>query len=203
MAGLLAGAWHRPAWNEVARPLEFFDGKGVVEELARDLGLKRLKLRAAELPHLQPGRSAEVVLGGTDIGWLGEVHPAVSPRSRRKRPCRVRARPGRADPGAQGHEALHRRAALPRRRVRRRALVPEEVSARAGRAGHDLSGGKLLESVRLFDVYRGQGVDRVRSPRVRARVPRPDRTLTAEEVDGVHERVVRKASAAVGGELRG
>jgi len=30
----------------------------------------------------------------------------------------------------------------------------------------------------------------------------PDRTLTAEEVEGVHERLVRKASGAVGGELR-
>ena len=36
-----------------------------------------MKVRAAELRHLQPGRSAEVLLGGQVVGWLGEVHPAV------------------------------------------------------------------------------------------------------------------------------
>ncbi len=77
LAGVLAGAWHRPAWNEPAEPLGFFDGKGVIETLARELGLKRFKVRATELPFLQPGRAAEVLVGGEVVGWLGEVHPLV------------------------------------------------------------------------------------------------------------------------------
>ena len=36
VGGVLAGAWHAPAWNEPAVPLDFFDGKGVIESLARD-----------------------------------------------------------------------------------------------------------------------------------------------------------------------
>ena len=67
----------RPAWNKPSVPLGFFDGKGVLEVLARELGLKRFKVRAAELPCLQPGRSAEVLVGGEVVGWLGEVHPLV------------------------------------------------------------------------------------------------------------------------------
>ena len=36
---------------------------------------RAVQVRAADLPQLQPGRSAEVLLGGEVVGWLGEVHP--------------------------------------------------------------------------------------------------------------------------------
>ena len=78
VAGVLAGAWHGPRRVECSYPaLDFYDGKGVLETLARELGADKLRIRAAELPYLQPGRSAEVLIGGSPVGWLGEVHPLV------------------------------------------------------------------------------------------------------------------------------
>ena len=74
------------------------------------------------------------------------------------------------------------------------------------RQGHDLAvaaGGKLLESVRLFDVYRGKGVEPGRKSLAFSLTYRgEDRTLTDQEVASAHEKVVRKVTGAVGGELR-
>ena len=80
VGGVMAGAWHRPAWNAPAVSLDFFDGKGVVENLVRELAIDKLRMRPSEAAHLQPGRAADVLLGGEVVGWLGEVHPLVLER---------------------------------------------------------------------------------------------------------------------------
>jgi phenylalanyl-tRNA synthetase beta chain len=77
--------------------------------------------------------------------------------------------------------------------------VPAERVEQAIRS----AGGKLLDEVRLFDAYRGEGVAAGHTSLAFALVYRhPERTLTDEEVAALHEKVVRKVSAAVGGELR-
>ncbi len=205
VAGVLAGAWHEPAWNDPAIPLDFFDGKGIIEALARDLGVQRVKFRAAELPYLQPGRSAEVLLGGQVAGWIGEVHPAVLEAFEADAPVTA----FELDLPALVREALDAKpyADVPRFpgvELDVALVVPEEVTAERVGQAMSSAGGKLLESVRLFDVYRGDGVPSGSKSLAFALVYRaPDRTLTADEVEGVHERLVRKVSGAVGGELRG
>ena len=67
------------------------------------------------------------------------------------------------------------------------------------------AGGKLLESVRLFDVYRdaervGEGK---KSMAFSLTYRAADRTLTSEEVDKAHEKLVTKVSKATGAEMRG
>ena len=67
-----------PAWNKESLNFDFFDGKGVIESLMRELALAKPRfkaLSAEEAPHLQPGRAAQVLDGGTVLGWIGEIHP--------------------------------------------------------------------------------------------------------------------------------
>ena len=78
VAGVLAGAMREAGWNDAPAAFDFFDGKGVVESLARELALPKLRFKALsadEAPHLQPGRAAAVLSGGTELGWVGELHP--------------------------------------------------------------------------------------------------------------------------------
>ena len=204
VGGVLAGSWHRPAWNEPAVALDFFDGKGVIETLARELGLKRFKVRAAELPFLQPGRAAEVLVGGEVIGWLGEVHPLVLAAFEAEAP--VTAFELALAPLVRGAADAKPFSDVPRYPAVERDLaivVAEDVTAE--RLGQAISsaGGKLLDSVRLFDVYRGAGVAKgKKSMAFELDYRAADRTLTAEEVDAAHERLVQKVAGAVGGELR-
>ena len=78
MAGVLSGQWSEQSWNMKYRKLRFFFGKGIVEELLAQLRIEKVRFRPVEgegHAFLQPGRAAEVLSGGTVLGWVGEIHP--------------------------------------------------------------------------------------------------------------------------------
>jgi phenylalanyl-tRNA synthetase beta chain len=65
------------------------------------------------------------------------------------------------------------------------------------------AGGDLLESVHLFDVYRGTGIDEgARSLAYRLRFCAPDRTLTDEEVGELRTSCIDAATKQFGASLR-
>ncbi|MFY2852367.1 phenylalanine--tRNA ligase subunit beta [Achromobacter xylosoxidans] len=74
----LAGAAWGPSveeqWGVPARQVDFYDVKMDVEALFGARGA-RLRFEAAAHPALHPGRSARITLDGTQVGWLGELHP--------------------------------------------------------------------------------------------------------------------------------
>ena len=82
-------------------------------------------------------------------------------------------------------------------------VVPEDVTAERIQQSILSAGGKFLDSVRLFDVYRGKGIsDGWKSMAFALAYRAADRTLTTEEVESAHLRLVRRVCDAVGGELR-
>jgi len=205
VAGVLAGSWSRPGWNDRAVALDLFDAKGVLESVIEDLGIARFKLRATDLPWLQPGRSAEVLVGGDVIGWLGEAHPAVLDAYECAGPVVVfevqlkallkAARDVRPFVDLPRYPGVKMDVAL---------VVDDSVSAERAEQTIRSAGGKLLESARLFDVYRGEGVPSGLKSLAYSLVYRdPERTLTSEEVEQTHEKLVRKVTGALGGRLRG
>ncbi len=207
-AGVLAGRWAPGAWWEdtAAREatLDLFDGKGVLETLFEALGVEGWHLAPAERAWLQPGRSAEVVVDGEPVGWIGEVHPTVLERFEAGSPVTAfeiamapvldRAREIREFVDLPRFPAVKADVAL---------VVDEAVSAESVEEAIRSAGGTLLASVRLFDVYSGKGVPAGRKSLAFALEYRdPERTLTDDDVAATHERLVRKVTAAVGGELR-
>ena len=78
VAGVLSGQWSEQSWTMKYRKLRFFFGKGIVEELLAQLRIEKVRFRPVEgegYAFLQPGRAAEVLSGGTVLGWVGEIHP--------------------------------------------------------------------------------------------------------------------------------
>ncbi len=206
VAGVLSGSWNPPGWNDPPVQLDLFDAKGAVESVVEELGIARFRLRPSDLPHLQPGRSAEVMIGGDVIGWLGEVHPGVL------------AAYDCDDGGPVAVFELQLKSLLKAARDVRpfidlprfpgvkmdlAIVVADGVPAERVEQAIWSAGGKLLDDVRLFDAYRGEGVAAGHTSLAFALVYRdPGRTLTDEEVAAVHDKVVRKVTSAVGGELR-
>jgi phenylalanyl-tRNA synthetase beta chain len=204
VAGVLAGSWNRPGWNDPPVPLDLFDAKGVVESVIEELGVARLRLRQSDLSHLQPGRSAEVLIGGDVVGWLGEVHPDVLASYDCSGP--VAAFELQLKPLLKAARDIRPFVDLPRFpgvKMDLAIVVADGVPAERVEQAIRSAGGKLLEEVRLFDAYRGKGVAAGHTSLAFALVYRhPDHTLTDEEVAALHDKVVRKVTAAVGGELR-
>ncbi|MCE5203146.1 MAG: phenylalanine--tRNA ligase subunit beta [Actinomycetia bacterium] len=210
VGGVLAGSWNRPGWNDPAPALDFFDGKGVLETLFDEIDVTNWKMRAAEHPWLQKGRSADVIVAGDVVGWLGEVAPPVLEAYDVSGAVTVFELDVKPLVKAVATDVRYREVPrFPAVKVDVALVVDDSVTAeRVGQAIRS-AGGPLLESVRLFDVYRdpeGATVRRVRegakSLAFSLTYRAADRTLTDDEVRSIHERVVRKVCAAVGAEVR-
>ncbi len=205
VGGVLAGSWSRPGWNAPAAPLDLFDGKGVIEALAIDLGIERMSVRAADLPWLQPGRSAEVLVNGRPAGWLGEVHPLVAERYEADAPVVAFELDTSALIGSARTVKPYREVPrVPAVTLDLALVVDDAVTAERVEQAIRKAGGKLLDEVRLFDVYRGSGIPEGKKSLAWALSYRAeDRTLSDEEVRPVHEKLIRKVSGSVGAEVRG
>lgn len=209
LAAVMAGAMNNPAWNKESVAFDFFDGKGVIESLMRELALAKPRfkaLSAEEAPHLQPGRAAQVLDGGTVLGWIGEIHPLACETYEVQAPvvafeldldalikC---ARPARDYVDVPVFPAVTMDVAF---------VVDEEVTHEQLLRCITSAGGKLLDTAQLFDVYRDE--ERLgageKSMAYALEYRAADRTLTTEEVDKQHARLIKKVCGATGAEVRG
>lgn len=209
VAGVLVGAMGEDGWNVQHAAFDFFDGKGVVESLARELALPKFRVKALsadEAPHLQPGRAAQVMAGGTVLGWVGELHPLAVAAFEVNGPvvafeldlaALVReSQPARPYVDVPQFPAVSMDVAF---------VVGEDVTHERLEQYMSSAGGKLLEDARLFDVYRDEerlGAGK-KSMAYALSYRAADRTLTSEEVEKAHEKLVKKVCAATGAEVRG
>ena len=202
IAALAVGPLASQSWDSQARPADFFAVKGVLEALAGQLGAD-IELEADAQPFLHPGRSAKVVVGGLEAGWLGEVHPLV---------CRewdiVAAagfQIGLAELVAAspfGNEAYEDVTTYPAVYQDLAIVVDDEVTAARVRRAVMEGGGELLRSAHLFDLYRGEQVSEGRkSLALRLEFRAPDRTLTDAEVTERRD-AIKAELAEIGGSLR-
>jgi phenylalanyl-tRNA synthetase beta chain len=74
IAAAAFGTADEEQWGVVARSVDFFDLKNDVEVL---LAPEQVRVESASHPALHPGRSARILLNGSEIGWLGELHPRL------------------------------------------------------------------------------------------------------------------------------
>ncbi|MBR5259204.1 MAG: phenylalanine--tRNA ligase subunit beta, partial [Eggerthellaceae bacterium] len=209
VAAVMAGAMNDVAWNQASVPFDFFDGKGVLESLARELALPKLRfkaLSAEEAPHLQPGRAAEMLAGGTVIGWVGEIHPlAVDAFDATAPVVAFELDMAAIVKSSQASRPYVDVPTFPAVSVDAAFVVAEDVTHEKLIQCMKSAGGKLLEDVQLFDVYRDEarvGVGK-KSMAYALTYRAADRTLTSEEVEKTHARLVQKVSAATGAEIRG
>lgn len=208
VAGVLAGKRSDDAWNQKYASYDFFDAKGVVEELLDALRITKVRFRPVEPEQygwLQPGAAAEVVAQGAVLGWVGVVHPKV-------------AQAFKIDETVVAfelnREQLLRLAldqlpyqdvpTLPGVFVDLALVVDESMPAEQVLQRIQSAGGKLLVDVRLFDVFRdpirvGAGK---KSMAFSLTYRAADHTLTSEEVEKTHARLVTKVMKATGGEVR-
>ncbi len=209
LAVVMAGAMSDPSWNQASVAFDFFDGKGVIESLMRELAIAKPRFKALgaeEAPHLQPGRAAQVLDGGTVLGWIGEIHPLACDAYDVQAPvvafeldldalikC---ARPARDYVDVPVFPAVTMDVAF---------VVDESVTHEQLSRCISSAGGKLLDKAQLFDVYRDEerlGVGK-KSMAYALEYRAADRTLTTEEVDKQHARLIKKVCGATGAEVRG
>jgi phenylalanyl-tRNA synthetase beta chain len=192
VAALLSGRALPPTWRspEPVRS-DFFAIKGVLESLLDGLRAD-WDLMAGGEPFLHPGRSASVLLAGEPIGWVGELHPLVA---------RAWDLPDAAvfelDLDALAAHAAERATLyqevgeFPPVRQDLALVVPEDVPAADVLRVVREAGRPLVESARVFDVYRGEQIGEGQVSLALSLVFRAsDRTLTDDEANGQRQAVI-------------
>jgi len=197
----------RPAgWDDQPPPFDFFDLKGALEAAFEALGLRGVTWSASDHPSLHPGQAAELAYLAQSLGFAGQLHPAVAERFELEDHA-VYVAELDFESLARLADATPPVAAPPRL-----PGVEMDISVVVGEAIRhaDLSaairaaGAPLLESVHLFDVYRGAPIPTGTKSLAYALTYRdPDRTLTETEADEVHRRIEQTLRHNFGAQIRG
>ena len=199
LAGLAYGGAVAEQWGEPARPVDFYDVKADLEALAAPLALATTR---GTHPALHPGRAATVMVGGRNVGWIGELHPRlVKAFDLPRAPVLFEL-----ELDALTTVPLPAAAAISRLPIARRdiALVVDEALAAQAVVDALLeSAVDHVEDVRLFDVYRGSGLPPgKKSLAILVLMQDTERTLTDPEIDAIVARMVRIVGERFGGSLR-
>lgn len=207
---VLSGPRHAPDfYHHAAEPeeMDFFDLKGVVETLFDGLGFEpsQFEYRPAADARTFGPRCAEVWLDGELLGLMGELHPQV--RQAFGLPAaRICAAELRIGPLVRSHWQL-----VPMRPISVYPPVVEDlafeveeaVSNRAVEDAIQATGVDILDSVELFDVYRGAPLPVGRkSLAYRLTYQSLDHGLREKEVEAARNRIAARVEKETGGRLR-
>jgi phenylalanyl-tRNA synthetase beta chain len=164
----------------------FYSLKSVLDGCVAGLFAPTLEYQRASTQLFHPGRCAEVILEGRQLGYIGELHPTVTASSGID--VRVVAFEIDVQPVLEASRTPHAKP-LPRFPGVERDLavvVEEGVAAEALLTSIKEFAGDLLEHVRAFDEYRGAQIpDGLKSIAFTLTFRSPERTLTDAEVDKV------------------
>lgn len=174
---------------------DFFDLKGIVEEFLEKVGMKGLETYdpKAGKTFLHPGRQANIVYDGSVIGYLGEVHPDV------------------LDTYSIGDRAYIAVIDMPEVVSRATFDIKYTGIAKYPAVTRDISmvmdkeimvgqvedvirkcGGKLLEDLKLFDIYEGSQIkEGCKSVAYSISFRAKDRTLADQDVNTIMDKIIK------------
>ncbi|GFP34285.1 phenylalanyl-tRNA synthetase beta chain [Candidatus Hakubella thermalkaliphila] len=204
LAAAITGLWFGRFWSEPVRKVDFYDLKGIVEELARALDLQEPQWLPTSYDPFYEGKCAWVEIGGERIGIAGQVHPLVIKRY--EIPNEVFAFELDLDRILALPTCQKEFRGIPRYpsiTVDLALIVDEEVNYLQVRDVIQTGGGKGLKDVTLFDVYRGRQIpEGKKSLAFSLTFQEEDRTLRDEEVQEKVDRIVQELNRELGAELR-
>jgi phenylalanyl-tRNA synthetase beta chain len=203
LAGLSLGPLWPEQWGSTSQAVDFFDIKADLEALFGLTGCTaEFAFQAAEHPALQPGQSARILRNGTVVGIAGKLHPAAAKRLDLKKDVLVfeldaalafAARVPVAT-SVSKYPTIRRDIAI---------IVRDDVSAAEIRAAAASAAPDLVQEVRLFDVYRGPGIEAgLKSVALGLILQETSRTLTDADADSAMNAAVQKLQQKYAAVLR-
>jgi phenylalanyl-tRNA synthetase beta chain len=203
LGGVLSGSMSSGTWCDPEREPDFFDLKGIVEELLDRFGVRGLRFVRSKEPFLHPGRSADLILKDGGVGFIGEVHPDVLERW--DIPQRVYIFELDFDALVEESDLTRRFAQIPQfPKVTRDIALLVDRDLPAERVTELIrTFSPLVSSVRMFDLYEGDRIPAgYKSLAYSIDFVSYERTLTDEEVEEEIKRLLEVLNEEVGAKLR-
>ncbi len=207
LAGIVTGRRNPRSWSANALPADFYDAKGAVDAVFSRMKLddQVLYQRGGTYEFLVPGSYAVILCANQRVGWVGELHPSLLERAEIRQPVFG----FEFDFGAMA--ALSRAVAVKFRELHPYPFVERDLSILVDTAKPHVEVEKtilqsvstLLTDVRVFDVYRGKGIpEDKKSVTYCIRYASEERTLTDDEVNAAHAKVIDAVTTKLGAVLR-
>lgn len=189
LALVAIGSQQPESWHVKPQPMDFFDFKGEIEEILA-AGRVKVEYVRSERAWLHPGQSAEILVDGQSIGYLGRLHPSLE---------------NELDLSTTWVAELDQTAVLqsyvsnftelsrfPSIRRDIALLISDNINVRDIQQLIEKTGGELLDSTWLFDVYTGQGVEEGKRSLAFALLwQHPSRTLEDAEIKSGMDNIIQ------------
>ncbi|MDD6213606.1 MAG: phenylalanine--tRNA ligase subunit beta [Firmicutes bacterium] len=193
-AGKLPDEQEKLTIGMYGKGIDFFDIKGAVEAVLAGINVSNVTYRAVtDNPTFHPGRTAEILINGEPAGVMGEIHPDAANNFDIDTECyvaeidlikifnninrSVKFKPLPKFPAVERDIAI---------------LVDKTVAVGDLEATIVKASGKLLDSIKLFDVYEGERIpDGKKSVAFAISFRDPERSLTNEEINKVFKKITK------------
>ena len=200
LALIAVGSKNIESWHGKPQEMDFFDFKGEVEEILHAARVKAEYVRS-EREWLHPGQSAEILVDGKSIGYLGRLHPSLEDT---------------LDLGKTWVAELDQKAVLqtyvsnftqlsrfPSVRRDIALLINDKINVSEIQQLIEKAGGEYLDSTWLFDVYTGQGVEEGKRSLAFALLwQHPSRTLEDAEIKTGMDKILQVLETTYQASLR-
>ena len=195
----LYGNYISSKWQGINIKNDFYVIKGITEKLLDFMGLKnRYSFVISNEENLHPGISADIILDKKKIGFIGRIHPSIckdeiyvgelslNDLNIKTKPLKFKM--------ASKLPSVHKDLAF----VMPKSMTNEEVERVIKHAG-----GRLLESIEVFDIYTGENVlENEKSLAYSLTFTDSNKTLSDEEVMLVFNKIIEEVTTKLNIKLR-
>ena len=204
LVGLISGRRYEALWNQPHDMVDFYDMKGIAEQLLAALSISKYTVEAGEHYAMHPGKTAVFKKGKEVIATVGELHPQAAENYGIKQPVYIFEMDVETlmkyTAKSFKYESLPKYPAISRDLA---MLVDDEVQAADIEKVISKNGGKYFQGVTLFDVYTGKQVaEGKKSMAFNLMFQSKDKTLTDEEADSAFKNILQAVEREFQAELR-
>lgn len=194
LAGLVHGNLGEQSWNSNLREVDFYDLKGILEEILKSFGITEYTYQRAVDSVYHPGKSAVIKVGQEDIIKFGELHPRAQENHDIHKPVYIfEIEIEKLVPYVQYEPEYEKLPKYPAVERDLAIVAPLDVAYETLYEIIRKQGGELLQEIQLFDVYEGDQVpEGFASLAFALKFRSPERTLKDSEVDERINRIVKR-----------
>ena len=188
VAMLLKGSYLSNSWQGININVDFYLVKGIIENLFNYLGFKnRYSFEVVSVPELHPGISAKILVDREEIGIIGKLHPNISNDdiyvcefsltslyNKKIKPIKYKE--------TSKYPSIVKDVSF---------IVDKDTTAIDIENTIKKSGGRLLESINVFDYYSGDKIDLdKKSLAFKLTFTDSSRTLEEKEVMDIFNKII-------------
>ncbi|MGN0894237.1 MAG: phenylalanine--tRNA ligase subunit beta [Succinivibrio sp.] len=202
IAGISVGDVADESWTQKSRAVDFFDIKGDVESLlAITANTEAYTFERSKKKFLHPGQSADIFKDGVEVGYVGMLHPLTAKALGFKQKVAV-FEMLRSAVEKRVVPSYHPISKFPSVRRDFAFVIDKSVPVASLTSLIKSVGGKLIQDVRIFDIFEDESLGDKRSVALGVIAQDVEQTLEDAQVDELSSRIVEEAKAKLNAVLR-